>query len=61
MRNELTVEKLALIEQFEGLLMDEFLKRCNYNDFGKLNLLTIGEVVEEVGNRIAKKIWEEQK
>lgn len=52
------IEKLVLIERFESLLMDEFLKRCNYNDFGKLDLLTIGEVVEVVRSRMEEKLWE---
>ena len=49
---------MVLIERFESLLMDEFLKRCNYNDFGKLDLLTIGEVVEVVRSRMEEKLWE---
>ena len=59
MSNKSTVEKLKLIEQFERLLMDEFLKLCHYNDFGKLNLLTIGDVIEDVRRRMEEKVWEE--
>lgn len=55
------IEKLILVEQFANLLMDEFLKLCDYNDFAEVNLLTIGDVVDAVRIRMAEKIWEEQK
>lgn len=36
------------IDTFQDVLMDEFLRLCNYNDFNKLNLLTIGETVDRL-------------
>ena len=29
------------------MLIDEFLRLCNYNDYNKLTLLKIGDVVDE--------------
>jgi hypothetical protein len=48
-----------LIERFESLLTGEFLARCDYNDFGELNLLTISDVIEDVRRRMEEKVWEE--
>lgn len=48
----ITKEKLELIQQFENLLMDEFIVRCGGNDFRKLNLLTIAHVVSSVGSHL---------
>lgn len=34
------------LELFRNMLMDEFLRLCNYNDYNKLTLLKIGDVVD---------------
>lgn len=34
-------------ELFRNMLMNEFLRLCNYNDYNKLTLLKIGDVVNE--------------
>ncbi len=61
MSKKSTIEKLALIERFESLLMSEFLKKCDYNDCGELNLLTINDVIEDVRRRMEAEVQEEQK
>ena len=41
------VECYDELELFRNLLMDEFLRLCNYNDYSELTLLKIGDVVNE--------------
>lgn len=41
------VEYYDELELFRDLLMEEFLRLCNYNDYNKLTLLKIGDVVNE--------------
>lgn len=42
------MDKFEAVDIFRDKLMDEFLSLCNYNDFGKINLLTIGETVDRI-------------
>ena len=35
------------LELFRDMLIDEFIRLCNYNDYNKLTLLKIGDVVNE--------------
>ena len=35
------------LELFRDMLIDEFLRLCNYNDYNKLTLLKIGDVVDK--------------
>ena len=41
------VECYDELELFKNMLIDEFLRLCNYNDCNKLTLLKIGDVVDE--------------
>ena len=41
------VECYDELELFRDMLIDEFLRLCNYNDYNKLTLLKIGDVVDE--------------
>lgn len=41
------VECYDELELFRNMLMDKFLRLCNYNDYNKLTLLKIGDVVNE--------------
>ena len=41
------VERCYELELFRDMLIDEFLRLCNYNDYNKLTLLKIGDVVDE--------------
>lgn len=42
------MNKFEAVDKFRDELMDEFLSLCNYNDFDKINLLTIGEAVDRI-------------
>lgn len=41
------VERCYELELFRNMLIDEFLRLCNYNDYNKLTLLKIGDVVDK--------------
>ena len=41
------VERYEELELFRSLLIDKFLRLCNYNDYNKLTLLKIGDVMDE--------------
>ena len=49
------------LELFKGLLMDEFLQLCNYNDYNKLTLLKIGDVVNECFDKSIETIQDMRK
>lgn len=42
------MDKFEAVDKFKDELMDKFLSLCNYNDFNKINLLTIGETVYRI-------------
>lgn len=44
------------LELFKKFLMDEFLLLCNYNDYNKLTLLKIGDVVNKCFDKSIKTI-----
>ena len=48
-----------MIDKFNDELMDEFMSLCNYNDFGKINLLTISETVDRIYDKIIADIIDE--
>ena len=33
--------------EFKSLLINKFIELCNYNDYGKINLLLIGDTIDE--------------
>ena len=41
------VECYDKLESFRDLLIGKFLQLCNYNDYNKLTLLKIGDVVDK--------------
>ena len=49
------------LELFKGLLMDEFFRRCNYNDSNKLTLLKIDDVVNECFDKTIETIQDMRK
>ena len=56
------MDKFEAVDKFQDELMDEFLKLCNYNDYGKINLLTIGETVDRVYDKcIADMLKDDEK
>lgn len=42
------MNKFEAVDKFQDELMEEFLKLCNYNDYNKINLLTIGDTVYRI-------------
>ena len=48
------------IDKFVNELMDEFLRLCNYNDYGKINLLTISETVDRIYGRCINDMLDER-
>ena len=41
------VECYDELELFRDMIINEFIRLCNYNDYNKLTLLKIGDVVDE--------------
>lgn len=42
------MDKFEAVDKFRNLIMNKFIELCNYNDYGKINLLTIGDTVDRV-------------
>lgn len=40
--------KIWIIDKFKDELMDEFLSLCDYNDFNKIDLITIDDAVNRI-------------
>lgn len=53
------MEKFKVVDKFRDELMDKFMSLCNYNDFNKLNLLTISETVDRIYDKCIADIIEE--
>lgn len=53
------MDKFEAIDMFKDKLMDEFMSLCNYNDFDKINLLTIGDVVDRIYDECIEEMQEE--
>lgn len=45
------MDKFEAVDKFRNLIMNKFIELCNYNDYGKINLLTIGETVDRIYDR----------
>ena len=55
------VEHCYELELFRDMLIDEFLRLCNYNDYNKLTLLKIGDVVDKCFDKSIKTIKDMRK
>lgn len=53
------MNKFEAVDKFRDKLMDEFLSLCNYNDYNKINLLTIGETVDRIYDKCIKDMVDE--
>lgn len=42
------MNKFEAVDKFRDELMDKFMSLCNYNDYNKINLLLIGDVVNDI-------------
>lgn len=49
------------LELFRDMLIDEFLRLCNYNDYNKLTLLKIGDVVDKCFDKSIETIQDMRK
>ena len=56
MLNKETMSKVIILENFCNDLMDVFMTKCNYNDFNKLSLVKISEIVDDVGSKHIDKL-----
>lgn len=45
------MDKFEAVDKFRNLIMNKFIELCNYNDYDKINLLTIGETVDRIYDR----------
>ena len=55
------MNKFEAVDKFRDLLMDEFIRLCNYNDYSKINLLLIGDTVERIYDRCINDMVAEDK
>lgn len=56
------MDKFEAVDKFRNLIINEFIELCNYNDYGKINLLTIGETVDRIYDRcIEDMVTEDEK
>ena len=56
------MDKFEAVDKFRNLIMNKFIELCNYNDYGKINLLTIGETVDRIYDRcIEDMVTEDEK
>lgn len=42
------MNKFEAVDKFRDELMDKFMSLCNYNDYNKINLLLIGDTVNDI-------------
>lgn len=55
------MDKFEAVDKFRNLIMNKFIELCNYNDYGKINLLTIGETVDRIYDRCIEDMVTEDK
>lgn len=53
------MNKFEAVDKFREELMDKFLNLCDYNDYRRLNLLTIGDTVELVYDKCIEDLVKE--
>lgn len=42
--------------EFKSLLTNKFIELCNHNDYGKINLLLIGDTIDETFDDVVEKM-----
>lgn len=45
------MNEFEAVDKFRNLLMNEFIELCNYNDYGEISLLLIGNTVDRIYDR----------
>lgn len=49
-------ETLEAVDMFRNLIVNRFIELCNYNDYGKINLLLIGETIDRIYDDVIAKM-----
>lgn len=49
-------ERFEAVDMFRNLLTNKFIELCNYNDYGKINLLLIGEAIDRIYDDVVAKM-----
>ena len=49
-------ERFEAVDMFRNLLTNKFIELCNYNDYGKINLLLIGETIDRIYDDVVTKM-----
>jgi hypothetical protein len=52
-------EKLEVLTLFRNEVMGKFLALCDYNDYRKISLLTIGDTIDKIFDRHVSQILKE--
>lgn len=52
--------KFEAVDKFRDELMDKFLSLCNYNDYNKINLLLIGETINDIYDKCIEDMVKEK-
>lgn len=55
------MDKFKAVDKFRDELMDKFMSLCNYNDYNKINLLLIGETIDQIYDKCIADMVEEDK
>ena len=53
------MNKFEAVDKFRDELMDKFISLCNYNDFSKINLLTIADTINDIYDKCIADMVEE--
>lgn len=49
-------ETLKAVDMYKTLITNKFIELCNYNDYGKINLLLIGETLDKIFDDMVEKM-----
>lgn len=55
-RKQIENEALEAVDMFRNLIVNRFIELCNYNDYGKINLLLIGETIDRIYDDVIAKM-----
>lgn len=55
------MDKFKAVDKFRDELMDKFMSLCNYNDYNKINLLLIGDTINDIYDKCIADMVEEDK
>ena len=53
------MNKFEAVDKFRDELMDKFMSLCNYTDYNKINLLLIGDTVNDIYDKCIADMVEE--